>query len=142
MSIQLEYCKVTPATLAKILLDESILGSIVFGKGEPPAEFDGTKDWTAVDYRIYSAIAEETGGMEISAQKTWTAKAAGVNFGSDLEFEFNYGPAFYFSVEEVKQIAEGLIEEGWNPEEDYDGNISRFFSRTSAEGKAVIGGVN
>ena len=72
----------------------------------------------------------------------WTRRALGEEYGSELAFEFCYGPGFGFSPAEVKALAEGLAAEEWDPEDDYEENIARFFAKAAAAGKAVIGGVN
>ena len=143
MSMYLEYAKVSPETLKKILADDSILDAIFFGEGALPDGYNSGTDGIGLDYRMYAEIAEAmAGGTEIYDQDTWTAKAAGNQFGTELEFEFNYGPVIYFTPEEVKQIAEGLPGEGWDPDEDYEENVARFFRVAAAEGKAVLVGVN
>jgi len=74
------------------------------------------------------------------------------------EFEFCYGPAFFLTPEEVRQVAQGLVAEGWtgdttagdwyqeNEDAEYENDefddLGRFFAAAAAEGKAVIGGVN
>ena len=148
MSMWLTYAKVSVDTLTQIQKTPDLLDSIFFEGKTAPGDLDEEKDVFGMDYRTYSAIAEAMAeGVEIEEQDTWTAKAVGVAYGDDLEYEFCYGTGFYFTVEEVKSIAAGLSEEvGELFEEaepdDFEDDVGAFFKIAAIEGKAVVGGIS
>jgi len=141
MSMWLEYPKVSEAMLEAVRKDDAVAQAIFFGEEGQPDDFDPTADAIGLDYRTLSAILE---GMEEAGIDTaWTHRALGEEYGDALSFELCYGPGFFFTVEEVAELAAGLsAEQTWDPDDDYEENIARFFVQAAKEKKAVIGGVN
>ena len=139
MSMWLEYAMVDEATFEKAKEDEGVCDAIFFAD-EAPAGVDRATQVIGLDYRTLSAMIE--GMEEAGIGCDWTRRALGEEYGSELAFEFCYGPGFGFSPAEVKALAEGLAAEEWDPEDDYEENVARFFAKAAAAGKAVIGGVN
>lgn len=114
--------------------------AVFFDDGEAPSDFDSTHSM-GMDYRMLLAMVEGMEEAEIDCR--WTRSALGEgDEGSEVDFDFTYGPAFLFSPEEVVAIAEGLATEEWDPEDVYDENIARFFALAAKNGQAVVGGVN
>lgn len=155
MSMQLMYTKVTNETLEKIKKDAELINAI-FMEGEAPlSDWDYDKDTFEMDYRWFIEVAAaHADGVEIFEQTGWAAKAIGhlieeenSKFGRLIDFEFCYGPAFYFTAEEVKKIAAGLaielgdMQEDSSPD-DFEDDVPAFFRFAAEEGKAVVGGVN
>lgn len=141
MSMWLEYAKVSEATLEAVRKDDAVAQALFFGEEGKPADFDAGKDVIGLDYRTLSAMLE--GMEEAGIDCSWTRRAIGEEYGDALSFELTYGPAFFFTVEEVAELAAGLsAEEGWDPDDDFEENIARFFVQAAMERKAVIGGVN
>ena len=139
MSMWLDYAKLSPELLEKVkATPEPLINALWFGEGE----VDGVSesDLMGLDYRTLMAICE--GLEEAGMDTTWTYRATGDEFGDVIDFEVTYGLVFYFTPSEVAQIAAGLAEEDWDPEDDYEENIARFFATAAGEGKAVIGGVS
>lgn len=114
--------------------------AIFFGEGETPADFDSAHS-IGLDYRTLLAMVEGMEEAEIDCRWTRCVMGEG-DEGSALDFEFTYGPAYVFSPKEVVAIAEGLAGEAWDPEDDFEENIARFFAFAAKEGQAVVGGVN
>jgi hypothetical protein len=114
--------------------------ALFFDEGTAPSDFESTHS-IGLDYRTLLAMVEGMEEAEIDCG--WTRSAFGEgDEGSALDFDFTYGPAFLFSPKEVAAIAEGLASEAWDPEDDFEENIARFFALAAKKGQAVVGGVN
>ncbi|MEZ4251190.1 MAG: hypothetical protein R3B99_23500 [Polyangiales bacterium] len=140
MSMWLELVKVEESVAQALRKDPSVGEVLFFGKGETPPSLDPERDAVGLDYRTYSALVD---GLEEAGEDcTWTHRVLGDDYGEAVEFELTYGNAWVFTPDEVRAIAAGLASEAWDPEEDYEENLARFFARAAEEGKAVVGGVN
>ncbi|MFF5965097.1 hypothetical protein ACFY64_15430 [Streptomyces collinus] len=95
------------------------------------------------DFRALGDIAGgraevEEGESDWRFAYPWLARATGHGCQVVEESEFGYGPAFVLTSDEVRQVAEGLVAEGWAR---FLG-LGPFYASAAAEGKGVIGGVN
>ncbi|MFF3373545.1 hypothetical protein ACFYXF_11420 [Streptomyces sp. NPDC002680] len=121
-------------------------------------EFRRTGDSFGCDYRLLSAVAEgraevEEGTADWTKAYPWLARSTGHGCVVIEEHRFGYGPAFILTPDEVRQVAKGLVAEGWAvgaTAADWDGesedhglqDLGPFFAAAAAEGKAVLGGVD
>ncbi|MFF4273633.1 hypothetical protein [Streptomyces sp. NPDC001536] len=135
--------------LAKI--EPSLLGAVPEGGPEP--------DFHAFDFRTLTAVAAdraevEEGAAEWTKVYPWLARSTGHGCEVVEGHEFGYGPGFVLTPDEVRQVAVGLVAEGWTrrgttaadwDEEGEDHgleDLGPFFTAAASEGKAVIGGVD
>jgi hypothetical protein len=148
MSMWLELAKLTPADLEKVRADPQRLDPVFFEEeGEALDELDPEADVFGTDYRTLSAIAE---AMEIDLDdgESWLSRATGNGIGSELAFDFTYGPGFLLTPDEVQQVAAGLSAEGWADAaavEDDDENLPgllRFFTTAAKQKRGIVGGVS
>ncbi|MFI2433065.1 hypothetical protein [Streptomyces sp. NPDC018693] len=159
MSMWLELAKIEPSLLTEVREKPELIHALFFQKDDPaplPQGFRPGPDSYGEDYRNFVATAEAPAETEEGTTEWGLARATGhgceVIDGYD---EFCYGPAFVLTPGEVRQVAKGLVAEGWDAdeaadrdEEDEDGEVDEFedlgafFAAAAAEGRAVIGGVN
>lgn len=141
MSMWLEYAKVSKETLERIKdTPKPMIDAIWFGEGDPVEGVDLDSDVIGLDYRTLVAMWE--GMEEVGLDMPWTQRATGEDFGNVVDYELSYGPVFYFTPQEVSELASGLTEDEWDVEDDFEENIGRFFAIAAREGKAVIGGIS
>lgn len=142
MSMWLEFARLGPEGQKALAADAgATCRAIFFNEGAPPSDFEKSHGM-GLDYQMLLSMVE--GMEEADIDCGWTRSAFGEgDEGSALDFDFTYGPAFLFSPKEVVAIAEGLgASETWDPEDDFDENIARFFAWAAKAGQAVVGGVN
>ncbi|MFJ8112717.1 hypothetical protein [Streptomyces sp. NPDC096132] len=161
MSMWLSLAKIEPSLLTTAREKPELIDSLFFDEdddpGAPVPGFRPVADAYGYDYRLLSDIAEgraqaEENTTDWMGAYPWLAKASGHGCDVTEEYEFCYGPAFVLTPDEVRQVAEGLVAEGWVPstaakwdeetEDDEFEDLGPFFAAAAAEGKAVIGGVN
>ncbi|MFK0160663.1 hypothetical protein ACIQVK_52585 [Streptomyces sp. NPDC090493] len=149
MSMWLKLTKIEPALLMAVR------------EGAVLSAFRTRADSYGCDHRILSTIAEgraeaEEGTTDWTKAYPWLARSTGHGCAAveEKEYESGYGPAFVLTPDEVRQVAEGLMAEGWattgTTAADWTGesedhgleDLGPFFAAAAAEGKAVIGGVD
>lgn len=161
MSMWLELVKIDLPLLAQVRHNRELIAALFRGPGEDMPPLPGFRrgaDAYGHDYRIISAIAEsraevEEGSADWTVAYPWLAMASGHGGEVVDEYEFVYGPAFVLTPDEARQVAQGLVAEGWarravpcdwdeTSEDDGFEDLAPFFAAAAAEGKAVLGGVN
>lgn len=161
MSMWLQLVKVDAALLPSLRANPDLVG-VLFGDEDdavrPPAEFRPYVDAYEFDYRTIDSIAEgraeaEEGTSDWMSAYPWLAKATGHECDVLDDYEFCYGPAFVLGPDEARDIARGLVAEGWfrsaeaarwtgSDEDNEFEDLGPFLASAAAEAKVVIGGVN
>jgi hypothetical protein len=121
MSMWLNLAKVSPALLTEIRADPALLDRLFFeDEAGVPDGVTARADIFGCDYRTLVAVAEAKAvdagadGDDWNDSQPWLARATGDDTGNLIEeYEFTYGPAYYFDADEVRAVHDGLVAEGW-----------------------------
>lgn len=146
MSLWLTLAKIAPPVLAEARQSPALIDALFSGGNDPallPQGFRPGLDSHGEDFRALGDTAEgraevEEGESDWRSAYPWLARATGHGCEVVEEYEFGYGPAFVLTPDEVRQVAKGLVGEGWAR---FLG-LGPFYAAAAAEGKGVIGGVN
>ncbi|WP_431971013.1 hypothetical protein [Nocardia sp. bgisy134] len=161
MSMWLELAKIEPSLLEEMREKPELIHTVFFSENDSaplPGGLRRVADFYGYDYRTLSAIAEgraeaEKGTADWRDAYPWLARATGDHCDVIAGYEFCYGPAFVLTPNEVRQVTEGLVAEGWvlgttvadwdeeNEDDEFE-DLCPYFAAAAAEGKAVIGGVS
>ncbi|MFF6980006.1 hypothetical protein ACFZAV_20195 [Streptomyces sp. NPDC008343] len=142
----LTLVKIAPPLLEEARRNPELINALFFDRDASalvPHGFRPGMDSHGEDFRALGDSAEgraevEEGESDWRSAYPWLARATGHGREVVEEYEFGYGPAFVLTPDEVRQIAEGLVGEGWAR---FLG-LGPFYASAAAEGKGVIGGVN
>jgi hypothetical protein len=95
-------------------------------------------------HTIYRTAKE----IDFDIEESWVAKAAGNGMGQEIDIEFNYGPGFLLTPQQVKEASLGFAREAWLKEfatVDDDQNIPgliKFYAEAAKQGRFIVGGVD
>ena len=146
MSMWLTLAKIAPPVLAEARQNPALIDALFSGGNDPtllPQGFRPGADSHGEDFRALGDIAggrakAEEGESDWASAYPWLARATGHGCEAVEGYEFGYGPAFVLAPDEVRQVAEGMVTEGWARFLE----LGPFYASAAAEGKGVIGGVN
>ncbi|HEX5993621.1 MAG TPA: hypothetical protein VFY84_00630 [Jiangellales bacterium] len=141
MSMVFYLVKVTPAVAEKIRAEPDLLPQVwrEIELTDPDIAAISDSDRLMEDYlHIGERFVDHPG------RYPWMERALS-GTGTQIAFEFGYGPGFFVTPDEAGKIATGLAEEGsWKPGQPVewvDDAIAAFYTTAHAEGKSIIGGV-
>lgn len=149
MSLWLTLAKIAPPVLAEARQNPALIDALFSGGkgGNDPAlvphGFRPGADSHGEDFRVLADTAEgraevEEGESDWRSAYPWLARATGHGCEVVEEYEVGYGPVFVLAPDEVREVAKGLVAEGWARFVE----LGPFYASAAAEGKGVIGGVN
>jgi hypothetical protein len=148
MSMWLNLAKLSSEQLELVRLEPQRLDGVFFEEDAGGIDgIDEDADVFGTDYRTLLAIAEAL-EIDLDDGESWLSRATGNGLGSEIDYEFCYGPGFTMTADEVKQVAAGLAAEPWAEDAlgvDDDENLPgllRFFAKAAEEGKGLVGGVS
>ncbi|WTW95096.1 YfbM family protein [Streptomycetaceae bacterium NBC_01309] len=135
MSMWLTLAKIDPALLPDVRSNPDLLDDLL--NGDHPEDETHGEDYRTIDHIAEGRAEVEEGAADWREAYPWLGRATGHGSEEIEGDDFGYGPAFVLTPDEVRQVAEGLVGEGWSRFLE----LAPFLTRAAAEGKAVVGAV-